>query len=429
MFGEQASFIARYGDDSLIEFTYTYDQSGRITEITETIGGAETTYAYTYDACGRLIEVKEDSTSAATYTYDNNSNRTAYTGDLWDNASGTYDDQDRMLSYGDATYTYAASGELLTKTVDTDTTTYGYDAIGNLRTATLPDTTSIEYVIDGMNRRIGKKVNSSLVQGFIYRDLISPVAELDGSGTVVSEFVYGSRPNVPDYMIKGGVSYRIISDHLGSPRLVVNTQNGTIAQRIDYDEFGRVINDTNPGFQPFGFAGGLYGTDTGLVRFGARDYDPETGRWTTKDPILFSGGDTNLYGYVLADPVNLIDPSGYKHWYDYINTDQSFVDALGGIGDACLKFVTLGMCDPGEDLRKAVGADIVNECSETYRKTKKATEITLNTASACMGISGLRQSIGTLNQAGGAAKYFQDPVNIVDFGAGGVSSITTLAGQ
>ena len=41
-----------------------------------------------------------------------------------------------------------------------------------------------------------------------------------------------------------------------------------------------------------------------------RDYDAEIGRWTAKDPILFDGGDSNLYGYVLQDPVNLIDRSG-----------------------------------------------------------------------------------------------------------------------
>jgi uncharacterized protein RhaS with RHS repeats len=46
------------------------------------------------------------------------------------------------------------------------------------------------------------------------------------------------------------------------------------------------------------------------VRFGIRDYDPETGRWTVKDPIGFKGGDTNLYGYVLNDPVNWVDPWG-----------------------------------------------------------------------------------------------------------------------
>jgi len=46
------------------------------------------------------------------------------------------------------------------------------------------------------------------------------------------------------------------------------------------------------------------------VRFGARDYDPKTGRWTAKDPIRFDGRDSNLYGYVVGDPVNWIDTSG-----------------------------------------------------------------------------------------------------------------------
>ncbi len=70
------------------------------------------------------------------------------------------------------------------------------------------------------------------------------------------------------------------------------------------------MQDTNPGFQPFGFAGGLYDGETKLVRFGARDYDAVTGRWTTKDPIGFAGGDTNLYGYILQDPVNYTDEGG-----------------------------------------------------------------------------------------------------------------------
>jgi uncharacterized protein RhaS with RHS repeats len=46
------------------------------------------------------------------------------------------------------------------------------------------------------------------------------------------------------------------------------------------------------------------------VHFGYREYDPFTGKWTTKDPLLFGGGDSNLYGYVLGDPVNLVDPEG-----------------------------------------------------------------------------------------------------------------------
>ena len=70
-----------------------------------------------------------------------------------------------------------------------------------------------------------------------------------------------------------------------------------------------MTNDTSPGLTPFGFAGGLYDKDTGLVRFGARDYDASLGRWTSKDPIRFAGG-VNLYGYSVNDPVNRVDPSG-----------------------------------------------------------------------------------------------------------------------
>lgn len=144
----------------------------------------------------------------------------------------------------------------------------------------------------------------------VYDGQLRIVAELDGSGAVMSRFVYASKGNVPDYLVQGGATYRLICDHLGSPRLVVNDSDGTIVQQMDYDEFGNVLADTNTGFQPFGFGGGLYDRDTQLVRFGARDYDLKTGRWTAKDPIRFKGGDMNLYGYVVNDPINFIDPNG-----------------------------------------------------------------------------------------------------------------------
>jgi RHS repeat-associated protein len=84
----------------------------------------------------------------------------------------------------------------------------------------------------------------------------------------------------------------------------------TVAQTLDYDEFGRVLQDIAPGFQPFGYVGGLYDPNTGLVRFGFCDYDPDTGRWMARDPILFARGGLNLCGYVAIDRVNLIDPQG-----------------------------------------------------------------------------------------------------------------------
>jgi RHS repeat-associated protein len=284
---------------------YTRDKLGRITQKNESILGAATVSSYMYDLAGRLVTATINGTSK-TYAYDSNGNRTHINGVLL----GTYDAQDRLFSYGGATYQYTDNGELLSKNEEGQSTNYTYDVFGNLRQLTLPDSTVIEYVIDGRNRRVGKKVNGILTQGYLYKDQLNPIAELDGSNNVVSRFVYGTKPNVPDYMIKGATTYRIISDHLGSPRLVLDAETGAVVQRIDYDTWGNLTSDTNPGFQPFGFAGGIYDQHTQLTRFGARDYDAWTGRWTSKDPILFKGGDTNLYGYVLNDPINFLDQTG-----------------------------------------------------------------------------------------------------------------------
>jgi len=309
-FGELTSYSSSFNATNLYSSTHTRDKLGRVTQKVETFGaGAPSTYDYTYDTARRLTQVKLNTVTVATYTYDSNNNRASLT-TPGGTVTGTYDNQDRMTAYGTATYTYTANGELMTKTAGAQTTNYTYDVLGNLRNVTLPDATQIEYLYDGFNRRVGKKVGGALTQGFLYQNQLKPVAELDGAGVLVSRFVYGTRFNAPDYMIKAGVTYRIISDHLGSVRLVVNAATGAVAQRMDYDEFGVVTMDTAPGFQPFGFAGGLYDAQTGLTRFGARDYDAATGRWTAKDPTLFDGSDLNLYRYALSDPVNYLDLDG-----------------------------------------------------------------------------------------------------------------------
>jgi RHS repeat-associated protein len=308
-FGELSSYGAAFDGSDILATQYTRDPLGRITEKAETLEGQTTTYTYGYDVAGRLVEVKRNGTTVAVYTYDSNGNRLSYTGPD-STLTGNYDLQDRLIQYGSTGYTYTANGELQRKNAGTQTTTYEYDALGNLRAVTPADGPQVDYVIDGRHRRVGKKLNGVLVQGFLYDGDLKPVAELDGHGQIIARFVYGTRGNVPDYMVKGGTTYRILTDHLGSPRLVIDAATGHIVQRMAYDAFGQVTFDDNPGFQPFGFAGGLYDPDTRLTRFGARDYDAATGRWTAKDPIRFAGGDTNLYGYVLNDPVNWIDPEG-----------------------------------------------------------------------------------------------------------------------
>jgi len=170
----------------------------------------------------------------------------------------------------------------------------------------------IEYVTDGKGRRIGKMVNGVLTKQWLYRDQLKPVAELDGSGNLVSEFVYGTKTNIPDYVLRGGATYRVVSDELGSPVLAANVANSTdIAFQATYAAFGgrTLVTGANE-WMPLGFAGGIYDPDTGLTRFGARDYDSTIGRWVSKDPIRFDGGDANVYLYARGDPINYRDETG-----------------------------------------------------------------------------------------------------------------------
>jgi RHS repeat-associated protein len=361
-FGELTGYTAKYKTTTLYAVTYTRDADGRIASKVETINGKTTTYVYAYDKAGRLTGVTQNGTSSSKYTYDTNSNRltsTTSTGSV----TGTYDAQDRLLTYGASTFTYTANGELASQKSGTQTTQYQYDVLGNLVSVTLPNATKLTYLVDPENHRVAKQVDGTQQTGYLY-DGDQIVAQLNGSNQIVSQFVYATGMNGPDYMVNGVAIYRVISDQLGSPRLVVNTATGTVAEQMNYDEFGNVLADSDAGFQPFGFAGGLKDPDTGFVRFGARDYNPVVGRWALKDPILFQGGDSNLFGYTLDDPINKIDPAGLEDpcpckaknffWGAVDEFTRPAISAVPG-GDSLVVKAT-GTHSPGEAIRNATGS-------------------------------------------------------------------------
>src|SRR5580700_1179750 len=110
-----ATYTAQYRGKPLYSESVQRDANGRITQKTESLQGATHVWGYTYDVNGRLTDVTEDGQFASHYAYDADDNRTTFT-----NASGTvnptYDAQDRLLEYGNTTYTYTANGEMTNKT-------------------------------------------------------------------------------------------------------------------------------------------------------------------------------------------------------------------------------------------------------------------------------------------------------------------------
>ena len=142
------------------------------------------------------------------------------------------------------------------------------------------------------------------VQRFLYEDGLRLIAQLDGNNNVVSRFIYAGRANVPDYVINVGVTYRVMADQLGSPRAIIDTSTGASTERLDYDECGIVLADTNPGFQPFSFAGASDDRDTGSCDLVRATMIRASVDGLRKIP-LDSNGDLDLYGYVADDPINL----------------------------------------------------------------------------------------------------------------------------
>lgn len=317
-FGNLKSYQATYHPEGsaaqeLYFYTLTRDTLHRIVTKIERVQGLRTSYEYSYDSVGRLSSVTKNGAVDSSYAYDANSNRVSGTQN-GQPFTATYDAQDRLLTYVQGNelskqFTYNINGELTQIEQGAEITTLVPDSLGRLKSVTLPDNTAISYKLDWTGRRSARSVNGAQVVRSIFENEYQLAGELDSSNNL-REYVSRTNVNSSDYFKQGSDLYRIIKDHLGSPRLVVKADDASVTQKMDYNEWGKVILDTNPGFQPFGFAGGLYDKDTKLVKFGARDYDGSVGRWTRKDPIRFRGDDSNLYSYAIQNPINRSDYNG-----------------------------------------------------------------------------------------------------------------------
>lgn len=330
-YAEVSEYRAEYNGNQIYRQVHYRDALGRTTFSGEyNTSSYYNVRTYGYDSRGRLERSGIYFPNEKVYFYDDNSNRIKVedrNGKV--RQIGTYNNQDQLLTYViqsddeitaifSYTYTYNDFGQRLTKTdsVSNIKEEYAYNSLGaltsytrtNLSTAAVLKT--ITYTVDGLGRRLTRSVDGVLQTRYIYDEGIRLVGEVTPDGDTLTHYIYADKMHVPSYMVRNGVTYKFVTNEQGSVRYIVNVSTGAKAQDIIYDEFGIIIDDTNPGFQPFGFAGGIYDPETKLTRFGARDYDPEVGRWTAKDPIRFEGGDTNLYGYVVNDPVNFIDPFG-----------------------------------------------------------------------------------------------------------------------
>lgn len=361
----------RPGGANLSTFGYTYDAVGQIQSwSTKNDAAAALTSSFKYDAAGQLTEALVPSTASIiksyVYRYDKAGNRTSEQIDSGVTAAtannvnqvtalsptgpirfaGTLNEPSTVTVNGvaasvDAANNFSADVPLapgtqnvtvMAKDTSNNTTTKNYqvvvsngvsrslhyDQAGNEtdngagqtyasdalnRLVKITQSSGVtEFVYDGNGRRVQEKLNGSVIKQWVWCDGIQPAEERDASGNVTKRFYSGLGEQI------GGANYFYTTDHLGSIREMTDS-TGVVRARYSFDPYGRITKVSGDLEADFGFTGFYRHQASGLSLTMYRAYDPELGRWPSRDPLGESAG-INLYAFVANDPINRVDPLG-----------------------------------------------------------------------------------------------------------------------
>jgi RHS repeat-associated protein len=343
-------------------FTYNYDALGRRSSAAYPNGIST---SYQYDALGRLTRISHSAGATgiafANYSsFDKVGNRQSKVSD-GGSESYNYDPVYRLTQAatprGTENYSYDAVGNRLSGPGPKDTKYqynagnqmifgrilgYLYDNNGNQtsRGGSAPEKSwngtwdyenrlvrmekdkgaekhTVSFKYDPQGRRIEKKLTTTIgaatkISSWTYvydNDNIALEIYTDPAGAVTKTF-YTHGPGVDEHLSleRNGNTYYYHTDGLGST-IAISDGSKNIVQTYGYDSFGAVRASTDF-VNTYTYTGREWDKETGLYYYRARYYDPMQGRFISKDPIGFAGGDLNLYGYVKNNPLNFTDPKG-----------------------------------------------------------------------------------------------------------------------
>jgi len=163
---------------------------------------------------------------------------------------------------------------MVTKTDASGTTTYTYDSENKLTGIDFPGGGFVEYVYDGLGRRIEKNVGGTITR-YVY-DLEDILFEYNGSNTITARYTHGPGIDDPIALERGGQSYFYHTDGLGSITHITDSSKQTIAG-YTYDAFGNITSQSGSLANPYTFTGREYDQESGLYYYRARYYDPKIG--------------------------------------------------------------------------------------------------------------------------------------------------------
>ncbi len=296
-------------------FSFGYDQLSRLTSLQRPNG---VTTAYNYDEIGRLLRLTHTNGLSQAledfqYTY-NAQGEVESVSNLTDSTllpaiknAAPADAANRISAFGAASYSFDSLGRLVSKSDSQGQTNYQWDARNRLTEVRKPNGQTVTYRYDALGRRISRSSNSATAN-FLY-DGIDVVRDVASGSAATIDYLNGLGPDtkLSQKSASTGSMY-FLSDHLGSTADLAN-QAGNVIEHQQYEPYG---DGPGSALTRYGYTGRERDSETGLIYYRARWYDPQQGRFISEDPLGNRGG-LNLYAYAADSPTNLVDTLGLQN--------------------------------------------------------------------------------------------------------------------
>jgi len=303
------------GGSLLARYAYTLDPAGNRTRLDEASGRS---VSWQYDTLSRLLSetIEQPAQPAETeaFSYDAVGNRLTRT-----TASGIetslYDANDRLLSDGVATYTWAANGNLQSKADATGTTQYRFDAKDRLVEVSGPSVGLVQHAYDHAGDRVETRVDGVATKYLVdaNRGLSQVIEERGASNQLVARYEHGD-DGAPLARFDAATSTAtyFLHDGQGSVRQMADATQA-ITDTVAYSAFGKTLAATGTTLSPYRYGGQWEERRSQLYHLRARWMRAGTGRFVSTDPFAGMERDpATLHSYVYArqNPVRFDDRSG-----------------------------------------------------------------------------------------------------------------------
>jgi RHS repeat-associated protein len=301
-----------------LTFSYTRDNIGVLGTGTEVRGSTTTNHTYEYDSLYRLRGDNLSSTNTVSNTWGYsaateiihssqilNGGTAITTTRVYNpvNALSTILQKQGTTTQKDLSFTFDNNGNRiqLYDKVTKQSTNYTYDQADRLKSY---GTRSYAYNGDGLRM---SKAGPVTVEQYTWDPGVEaglPLLLQDASAV----FIYGPGGMLLEEVSNSNDVYFYHTDQLGSVRALTNS-SGSVVNTYDYDAYGIPTSTTGSTYNPFGFSGEYLDYESGLIYLRARYYDPATQQFLTRDPL--ENQSQQPYAYGAGNPLAYTDPTGH----------------------------------------------------------------------------------------------------------------------